>query len=225
MRARTISFLLALLGLLAAAGTARAYAIQYAVSSLADLQPSDTVQVDVYLDAEPGLQLLSVGVLWETDRLSFDPLASSMPATILYTSTPPLGFASYAEPLRNPWVEWPGDKPEGFSQVNLDFTTPFDLDDPFPPAAGSGTGIWLSSLIFHVDSAGAPPVIDVSLDAAGNILYANDEVVEVDGVWRSTGPVEIASADVPITLVPEPTTALLLVLGVAGAAAARSRRG
>jgi hypothetical protein len=195
MRALTIT-LAALL--VAAASTADAYAIRYSVSPLGSLSTSDTIQVDVYLDADPGLQLLSIGVLWETDVLSFQPLASSSPSYILYTPSPGPGEAAWLEPTRDPWIEWPGLKPPGFSQVNLDFNTPL----PIYPSPASGTNIWLSSLVFHVDDAsGGPPILDVTLEAAGNVLHSYD--------------VDVDPADVPITLIPEPATAAMLGLGLA----------
>lgn len=197
----------ALLLLLAfASSSAHAYAIRYATSPLGNLVTSDTVQVDLYLDADPGLQLLSIGVLWETDRLDLQPLASSSAPSILETVNPGPGEAASVDRLRDPWVEWPGDKPPGFSQVNVDYASAPD----FFPAPASGTNIWLTSLVFHViDGAGGVPVIDVTLGTSSNILQANGVVVD--------------PADVPITLIPEPMNAVLLGLGIALAAAGGRR--
>lgn len=200
MRSRFVLLAISIL-LVCGSGTAHAYAIQYSTSPLGSLTTSDTVTVDLYLDADPGLQLLSIGVLWETSRLEFQPLASSSASYILYTPTPPPGQAGEVDRLRDPWVEWPGTKPPGFSQVNIDYTTPFSSVEGFLPAAESGTNIWLTSLVFHVlDGSGAPPIIDVTITAAGNVIYANDA--------------EIDPADVPITLIPEPATGLLVAMGL-----------
>ena len=50
------------------ASNAHAYAIDYVVSPTTGLTTSDTVQVDIYIDADQGLQLLSIGVLWRQTR-------------------------------------------------------------------------------------------------------------------------------------------------------------
>jgi hypothetical protein len=92
--------------------------------------------------------------------------------------------------------------------MNVDFTTP---PLAFLPAAGSGTNFWLTSLVFHViDGAGAPPIIDVTLEAGGNVILANG--------------VTLDPASVPITLIPEPSTGLLLVEGLAAATLLRRGR-
>lgn len=188
-----------------AAASADAYAIRYAVTPETNLATSDTVQLDLYLDADPGLQLLSIGVLWETNKATFQPLASTTPSYILYTPTPGPGQADRVEPLRDPWIEWPGDKPPGFSQVNIDFSTPDIL-----PAAASGTHVWLTSLVFHVDNPlGLVDGFLVTLETSSNVLYSNDDYVD--------------PADVPITRIPEPTSLGLLLLGIGVALRARRR--
>ena len=190
---------------------AQAWAIRYSTSALESLSTSDTVTVDLYLDADPGLQLLSIGVLWEETRLAFQPLASTSASYILYTPTPGPGQSGQVDRVRDPWSEWPGVKPPGFRQLNVDYWVPFHATLGFPPAAASGTDIWLTSLVFHVISgAGGPPVIDVTLGTSSNILQANDTVVDPDTV--------------PITLIPEPVTGLLFALGLAGAVAGGARR-
>jgi hypothetical protein len=207
MMMRPILALPAILLVWLAAATADAYAIRYAVTPETNLATSDTVQLDFYLDADPGLQLLSIGVLWETDKASFQPLASSAPAYFLYTPTPGPGEADRVVPLRDPWAEWPGDKPPGFSQVNLDYSTPApDL----LPAAASGLDIWIASLVFHVDNPlGLVDGFLVTLETSSNVLYSNG--------------VTIDPADVPITRIPEPASLGLLLLGIGVALRAHRR--
>jgi hypothetical protein len=101
MLSARFGFVSLLLLLSCVASTAHAYAIRYATSSLDALGTSDTVTVDLYLDAEPGLQLLSIGVLWETSRLAFQPLSSTSASYILYTPNPGPGEAGWVERFRD----------------------------------------------------------------------------------------------------------------------------
>jgi hypothetical protein len=216
---RPVQASLAVLGILLAAADADAYAISYDLFSGGERVPSysyvyayDTVTVDIYLDTEPGLNLFSLGVLWPTQQATFLAEASSGPSYILYSPGAAMtGHAQWLEPYGFPWVEWPGDKPPGTSQVNVAFA-----GVPLAPSLEAGTDIWVASLVFQV---AYPPgylyaeQIQLTLAAAGNAFVVDD------GVFL--GP-----ADVPITRrIPEPGTAALVVGGVAlGLVAQRRRR-
>ena len=217
---------LLVLAQLAMAGPASAWAILWATSYDGSASnPSDTVTVDLILDAEPGLQLLSIGILWDAAAVSFDPASSTSPAVILESTSPGPGESSHVERARDPWVEWPGNRPAGFDQVNVDYLVPFSPVTGFPPAAASGTGISLGTLVFHVETAGLAPRFDVTLQAAGNILYANDVAVDAEGnvIPTQLGIVDIST--VSITPLPEPDTSLVVAAGLLVAVAAAAGRG
>lgn len=194
---------------------ARAFAIEYEIQYDPDpyfLVPNETVQVDIYLDAGTGLQLLSFGVFYE-DFLTYDPVASAalspkgpgpsgaQPSYILYSPPSGKGAATVLYPQHTPaFATWPN-PPPGMGQVNIDYA-----EASFSPAEASGTNIWIASLVFHANGFGpqADSVIQLGFSYdAGHVIYANDH--------------EIQFVDVPITLLnplPEPVTGLLLFVGV-----------
>ena len=85
------------------------------------------------------------------------------------------------------------------------------VDSP-PPAAASGTGIYIATLVFHITPQFAGGTITLCITCGGNILNANG---------ANQGNVTLGP---DIVLVPEPTTAMLIGIGILGLAAAGRRR-
>jgi hypothetical protein len=83
---------------------------------------------------------------------------------------------------------------------------------------GSGTGIWIATLVFDVATGFASESLSLSLDSGGNVLEANGATVPSSAVGFSS-PILLTGASVP-----EPTTAMLIGLGIVGLAAAGRRR-
>ena len=183
------------------------------------LTVSDTFTVDVFANIDPGVQLLSVALLFPDDGvIAYDGPASAaapafdgagpgaQPSYLLYTPAAPMIPPTLLYPQQTPyWLEWAGIKPAGQEQINLNY-----VESALNSAQGSGTGLWIGSFVFHVMQAGGPLDIELCVDCGGNIIRANN--VEID-------PADIG---VPAPLVvgamtPEPTTGLLLGLGVLGA--------
>jgi len=223
MRILTLN-LLAVALLLFGATSASAFAINMtARGSTSSLVTNDTVTVDVFLDAETGLSVLSVAVLASSDAvLDYNPASTAaapangsagpggQPTYILYTGGRPL---TILYPQQTPvFVNWPT-PPPGAEQVNINWA-----ESQLNPAAGSGTGIWIATLVFDVATGFASESLSLSLDAGGNVLEANSAVVPSSDVGLSA-PILLTGASVP-----EPTTAMLIGLGIVGLAAAGRRR-
>ena len=179
------------------------------------LHTGDTVQVHVYLDAEPGLQVLALAILYD-GGLEYDAGASvalppkgrgesgAQPSYILYSAGKP-AIAVYPQqtPAFDPWPN----PPAGREQVNVNFAEP-----GLRPARVGGYGLWIASLVLEAKQPFfTEPDIELSLDESSSALIVYDERLD--------------PAQVPIERVPEPgspiglislATALLLRLGRRG---------
>lgn len=220
------SLLLAIV--LAVPVTARGFALEHSLRApAATYSAGDTVVVDVFLDAEPGLELLDASIVVEAAVLSYDAAASTalpviysapaasygttgnQPGYILYNPVPTF---SLLYPVDSPFQAWGGITPPGAQQVNVDY-----YEANFSPATGSGTGIWIASLLFHVTQDFATSDIVLSVSNQGNIVQANSS--DVSGSVALSAPITITGT------VPEPSLVALLVLGAAGLLLGRRRRG
>ena len=222
-----ITNLLAVAVLLFSAASASAYA--YTMTSNYDgvtpLTTSDTVQISVYLDADVvGTQLVGVGVLYPGDgTITYDEAAtgllpgSGQPGYILYS--PASGMlagmipAAILYPQQTPFTNWPA-PPPGQGQVNVNYAEP-----GFNPSQATGNGIWLATLVFHIEAGFEGGSIDLCTTCGGNIIQSDGAIVAPGSIGVSGSPVVLVGASVP-----EPTTAMLIGLGVLGLAVAGRRR-
>jgi len=224
MRILKLNLLAAAL-LLFGATSASAFAINMVARGPVDsLTVSSTVTVDVFLDAEPGLTFLSVSVLADTDALlDYDGPASALapafgpagpgaqPTYILYTGGK---GATILYPQQTPnWLNWPA-PPLGKEQVNINYIEP-----TFKAASASGTGIWIATLVWHITGAFDTAELALSLTSGGNILQTGPTIIPPSAVSLSA---PIVLTGVPV--VPEPTTAMLIGLGILGLGLAGRRR-
>jgi hypothetical protein len=226
MRILTLNLLAAAL-LLFGATSATAYAVNMvARGSTTSLDTSDTVTLDVFLDVDGGIQLLTIPVLFTNDAVAtYDPVASAaapafggagpggQPTYILYAPSTMIGMpATSLYPQQTPaFLNWPV-PPPGQEQVNINYAEP-----AFNTTSATGVGIWIATLVWHIDTAfdteqvGVflinPYILQVSI---GNTIPASDIAV--------SAPIQLTGT------LPEPTTAMLIGLGVIGLVVAGRRR-
>ena len=230
MRILTLN-LLAVALLLFGATSASAFAVSMtARGSVSSLSTSDTVTVDVFLDADGGITIFSVAVVNSNPAaLLYDAAASAalplhpqaptfggssgaQPSYILYTPTGGMGMpATYLKPLQTPaFLNFPPATP-GTEQVNINY-----VENALGTTTATGTGIYVASMVFHV--VGALTTETLSL------AFTTSNVIQSGIVVTGPGTIGISS---PITLtghLPEPTTAMLIGLGVLGLLLAGRRR-
>jgi hypothetical protein len=234
MRILTLN-LLAVALLLFGASSASAFAINWAArGATTSLTTSDTVTVDVFLDAEDGLALLSVGVLFPNDG-SLTYTGGAAPGSGPGANYPISGATNGAQasyllyspanmtamtpavtiyPQQSPeWLYWTGTLPPGQQQVNINYA-----DATITGSAASGTGIYIATLVFHVEPGLTSSALQLSLTSGGNILQQYATILDPSEVTLGA-PIVISGVPVP-----EPTTAALIGLGILGLAMAGRRR-
>jgi hypothetical protein len=180
-------FLLTTLLILGATTTAAAFAVNMtARGATSSYTRSDTVTVDVFLDAEPGIRNLAIPVVASNSGLlDYDPGASAasprcatcigpgtggaQPSYILCAGGKP---STILYPQQTPaFLNWPA-PPAGAEQVNINFT-----ERAFGATTSSGTGIWIATLVFEVQSAFTATALSLNMDAGGAQLTLDGGVV------------------------------------------------
>jgi hypothetical protein len=212
-----------MLALLGSVRTAAAYELRLiATSPSSPVAPGDFVSYDLYLDTqgESGIVLFSVGLTFDPSGLAYRPdlsdaedyyplyapaVGKTTPATWL---VPPPGF--------DPPQLWPV-PPPGLAQVNVDF-----IEVNLGETVATATNLYLATLTFEVtytpsgpENIGFTSPMNLSFDNGGNIFNVGGVDVSDQVGIVNTGPV--------IQVIPEPTTALLLGLGLCGLGVARRR--
>jgi hypothetical protein len=219
-----ISTLLATALLVFSASSASALAISLGGAS-GSTTPGSQVSVTVSIDAEgtTGIVTFSVGVLFDDAQLSYNQAASSTTSYTLYNTVtnPKTGVVgpgtylnaastcggSYYSPSAGAGCEL---RVGTTNQVNVDY-----ISTGFPTTGTTGgTADLMATLVFDVIGASGSAAISLSLSSPGNVIGDN------------TGAAIAAttSGSGSISIIPEPTTALLVGLGLAGLGIAGRRR-
>lgn len=210
---RMITTLLATALVLFGAGTASAVSV-YMTSDydgVSVLPVGATVNIELFLDADvTRIQLLSVGVAFDNTIFQYNPqslAATGVPTYILYGSVGMAMTALYAQ--QDPWQTWPGTVLPGTAQVNVNWADP-----SFTGTGITGLGIKIAGIQLQVISAG---------DGLGDVILSSSlggNVLQVLGVVQ---PLPTSGSFV-VNTIPEPTTAVLVGLGLAGLGIAGRRR-
>lgn len=171
------------------------------------LLPGSQFSVTVSLDTEDTkfITLMSIGVLFDETRLSYARSLSSTTSYILWGGKGGGGYMKASSTCGG----YPQLNPAGCSlrvntsnQINIDYVST-DLQGG---TKNSGTGIQLVTLVFDVLAKPGNAAISLSQTSPGNVLGQPG--------GQTTTATLMGSGHVSV--VPEPTTGLLLGLGMAG---------
>lgn len=202
-------------------------------SDLLSLVTSDTVTVDVFFGTDvPLMQQLAIGVV-SPDTVTYD-VAASVALPVIYPAPIPAygttgaqtGYLLYGAvgkvaaalySVTDQPVAWIAPDP-GTNKTNINF----QVADLFTPTPAVGTGIWVSSIVFHIGPGFGGGELSLQISGLGSVLRANNIV------YSTTNP-ELITLSAPLILsgpvvVPEPTTAALIGLGILGLAVAGRRK-
>ena len=204
------------------AGMASAYSLTLVNTSPDTILGGQFASYDVVMDipVNDGLVLFSVSVTFDPNVIAYrqdlsvsndyyplySPAAGKTPANWL---NPNVGFGPDPYVPDGPGFDtWPA-PPAGLGQINVDFLNP-----TFQATNGTATGLVLGSIVFEAVGPGTG-LVNFSFDNGGNIFNIN-------GTDESGSVVMGSGTD--ITVIPEPTTALLVGLGLVGLGVSGRRR-
>lgn len=212
------------LAIAGAAGAVTAIRTPQGYPDLGGTHTGDLLTYDLYLDipVNDGLVNFSMGVLFDPTFVSYrQDLSVSNDDGLLYTPGSGKMPGSWLEPVvgsgPDPFAPdgpgfdtWPT-PPPGLAQVNVDFRN----QNLGAPTSGTGTGVYLGTIVFEALSRQGYTQIQMTFDAGGNTFNIN-------GVDESSS-VSVGMDFIGINT-PEPTTALLVGLGIVGLGMTRRRR-
>lgn len=210
---RMITNLLATALVLFGAGTASAFSVTMTTDydGVSVLNPGDLVNVELFLDADAiGIQLLSVAVIFDQTIFQYNPqslAATGVPTYILYGGSGMLMTSLDAQ--QDPWLLWPG-LPPGPNQLQVNVNW---ADPTFNGTFTTGLGIKIAGLQLQVIAQG---------DKAGEVILSSTTSSNVFQVANAVIPLPVSGSFVVNT--PEPTTAVLVGLGLLGLGVAGRRR-
>ncbi len=238
MRILTRNVLAAAL-LLFGATSASAYTLSFGARDagglttvLSRLPSSDTFVVDVFFNNVGGNPIVafSFGVVYDgsgSSGLVYDKVASeqlaaqgaagpgAQPTYILYTPGAGTVPATILYPIQTPsFNTWQAPAP-GTHQVNIDY-----VERTFGAATATGSNIWIASLVFFIRAGYAGGQITLCSTCGGNALGTTIAGANVD----AAGSVNLGAPIALTVVIPEPTTAALIGLGILGLAIAGRRK-
>ncbi len=177
-----------------------------------DPAPGDQIVYDLYLDTEGESDIVhfGLGVYFDPTIVHYRSDLSDLADYVLYSPaiiddsgrTP----ASWLVPSQDPPALWPGEKPPGLEQLHVRF-----VEIALESTIATATNAWLGRIVFQAIGPGAAEIIP-GWDQGGAMFATH-----YGGAWDPGPPIEVVWA-------PEPTTALLVGVGLAALAAARRRR-
>lgn len=214
-------------------GASVASAVNFTMTSNYDgvsvLQPSDTVTVSLFLNTEGALNLVvaDVGVQFDGGILAYNEGASSMTSYLLYAMVPSgkTTITRWMEPLPNHVNGGSVDFYGGLDATPKIFlgtipnliTTGYATPD-FGGTLVASNNILLATIVFHVVGNGdGLGEIDVLMTTANAVAQIQGGVtVDISNTVTTTGSFAVYT--------PEPGTAIMVGLGLAGLAVAGKRR-
>ncbi len=180
-----------------------------------NLSVGDTVDIEIHFDADAiGVQLFSLGFLFETAELVYVPQTNAsvgVPSYILYGMGTVGGMmvTTQLNAQQSTWLLWPGNKPPGKSQVNINWA-----DETFNGTLVTGSDIKIAEIRFQVVSVGnGASNIDMSLTAGGNIFQV---------LLDPNSPLTLVGSPIALNL-PEPTAGALAMTALVSLAVIRRR--
>ncbi len=211
VRAATIGLwgAIALLGSGLVAPTASAVSITLVPTTPTTVSPGERVEFDIYLsDAPANISAFNVGVWYVPDLLEYVPERSSATSYILYTGGK---GAAYLVPFSDPWSAWTGPNPVGLARVDIGYRAV----STGGAVTRAGDGVFLGNLSF--DWIGFRGISQVEL----NFVDLLGTCFIVDGVDIKDS---VGVNSIEVAVLPEPTTGLLVGLGLGGLGAVSRRR-
>jgi len=225
MRTFTVNILVAAM-LVFSAASASAISFTLTGANGQSVNPGETVTVQVTMDTEAttGITVMSVGVLFDASRLSYNVGLSSATSYGLYTSGKNNNFIKAAVTCggypggAGGTLGNPGCALTSAGQVNLDYvSTDLTVGTNSPQNTTAGAGIpnsLLAELVFDVLVLAGDASIALTQTSPGNVI----------GQPGGTSTTATLNGAGTVSVVPEPTTALLVALGLAGLGIAGRRR-